>query len=142
MHSALNGAPSVVRDKWTAILNLKGKRDVGINKHKREFLLSWVSDPTWSDAYFSQCLSLKQEKKEFVKGVWIPFGRLEVLLGEKEAKLALDEGWYPQKKGKGSQILIFYTEEGTEAEKSKVPTTQTLPDQGIITLSIILICIS
>ena len=46
-------------------------------------------------------------------------GRLEMLIGAKDAETALEEKWYVTKPGTGSQVLIFYTEESRTAVKEK-----------------------
>ena len=46
---AIKGAPPAVQEKWGEILKLKGKRGGGIFKHKREFLMKWVGDPSWQE---------------------------------------------------------------------------------------------
>ena len=46
-----------------------------------------------------------------LRGVWVTTGRLEQLIGPKDAQTALEEGWYHTKQDKGSPMLVYYTEE-------------------------------
>ena len=48
MLHAIKQAPQFVQDKWAEIEKLKGKRGSGIFRHKQEFLMRWVSDPSWA----------------------------------------------------------------------------------------------
>lgn len=116
---ARNSAPEHVRAKWDEIEALKGKRGVSIQKHKKEFLLNWISNPKWDEAYFHQKLSLNEEDSRELKGVWITVGRLEQLIGPKECEVALAEGWWKTKDGPGSMKSVFYTEETHVHKESK-----------------------
>lgn len=49
LQTALASAPQEAKDKWAEILALKGKRGSCIFHHKKEFLMKWVSDPTWDN---------------------------------------------------------------------------------------------
>ena len=113
-------APSCVKAKWDEILALKGYRGSDIQKHKREFVMQWVSDPTWSSAYFQQKLSLEESKTQRLTGVWITQGRLESLIGEKEAKTALEEEWWNVWRCPNStKVMVYYTEHADIGEKTK-----------------------
>ena len=46
--NAIRQAPLHVQGKWSEIQKLAGKRGSGIFRHKKEFLLKWVEDPTWA----------------------------------------------------------------------------------------------
>ena len=72
-----------------------------------------------ADAYFTQALTFSATNADKLKGVWVTKGRLEVLLGQTEAQTALEEKWYRTKPGKGSQVLVFYTEESSTSVKEK-----------------------
>ena len=72
-----------------------------------------------ADAYFLQALTFSATNADKLKGVWVTQGRLEVLLGQTEAQTALEEKWYRTKPGKGSQVLVFYTEETSTSVKEK-----------------------
>ena len=45
MWQEIKQAPQLVQDKWKAIEKLKGKRGAW---YKKEFVMQWVSDPTWA----------------------------------------------------------------------------------------------
>ena len=116
---AIKKAPVGVQQKWDEICNLKGQRGMGIFQRKREFMIKWAEDKTWQSSYFTQSLNLSVSSTHKLRGVWIPMGRLEKILGPKEAQKALEEGWYDTKPGVGSQVLVFYTEESRTAVKEK-----------------------
>ena len=125
LHTAVTNAAGeggdAARKKWQGIMELKGKRGSQVNLHKKNFLYAWVSNPDWSDAYFSQTLSLEEVTTNKIKGTWITKGRLEQLIGEKEAKIALKENWWQVQQQDGtSKMMIYYTEEGDEHEKKKL----------------------
>ena len=71
------------------------------------------------DAYFTQSLTFSVTDRDKLKGIWITQGRLETMLGKDEAATALEENWYHTKRGKGSQVLVYYTEESRVAVKEK-----------------------
>ena len=71
------------------------------------------------DAYFTQALTFSTSNADKLKGVWITQGRLEVMIGQRDAQKALEENWYQTKPGKGSQVLVFYTEESSTTVKEK-----------------------
>lgn len=60
-----------------------------ITKLKKQFLVAWVGDPMWEDAYFSQSLNYKEVDTRKLTGKWITQGRLEQLIGKDEAELAV-----------------------------------------------------
>ena len=109
-HTAIRKAPAEVRSKWHQITSLRGKRGSNIGQLKKEFTMQWVSDPEWSDAYFSQQLSLSDTVAKKKDGTWVTKGRLEQLIGVAETETAINEKWWDVKKGTGTQVLIFYTE--------------------------------
>ena len=45
MRQEIKQAPQLVQDKWKAIEKLKGKMKA---EHKKEFVMQWLSDPTWA----------------------------------------------------------------------------------------------
>ena len=90
LERARAGAPQAVKDKWNEITKLKGTRS-GSDKHKRAFLMSWVSNPDWSDAYFSQKLILSEVYEFKQSTTWITVGQLEQLIGTAEAAVAVQE---------------------------------------------------
>ena len=45
--TARQSGPQKSRDKWAAIVALKGVRGANIFALKREYLMTWVKDPTW-----------------------------------------------------------------------------------------------
>ena len=107
-------APQQVQDKWNAIAKLKGQKHAGTNGHKQAFLMAWVSNPAWTDAYFSQKLTMSEVHTSTDKSTWITLGRLESLIGKDEAAIAVQEQWWVTKAGVGSQVLINYNEKTTE----------------------------
>ncbi len=117
-HKALDIAPANAQRKWGEIQALKGKR--GIQQIKKKFVLTWVGNPDWTEAYFSQELNLVEGRKDEMRGVWITTGRLAVLLGEDDAKRAVEEKWYSMRtNSKNSKVEIFYTEESVAASKER-----------------------
>ena len=90
-----------------------------MSAQKNTFLYKWVSDPEWRDAYFLQRLTLSETDTNISKGEWFTLGRLEQLIGEKEVKKALEEGWWDTKKGPSSYTLVFYTTETKEHSQSR-----------------------
>ncbi len=119
LQNALSSAPAHVKEKWGQITALGG--NAGKNAHKKHFLMQWVSNPEWAEAYFQQDLRLDQTRCDKVKGVWITPGRLEVLLGKHDAALAQEEGWYLKRQTPGtSKVEFFYSEESITGAKTKV----------------------
>ena len=115
LHGARVAAPQHVQDKWDAIAKLQGKKNAGVNGHKQAFLMAWVSNPEWTDAYFSQKLTMSEVHTSTEKSTWITLGRLESLIGKEEAAIAVQEQWWATKAGVGSQVLINYNEKSTES---------------------------
>ena len=62
MKTALAKGPPHARSKWDSILDLKGKAPGAINAQKQTFLLKWVSNPEWEDAYFHQSVTFEEKK--------------------------------------------------------------------------------
>jgi hypothetical protein len=123
--TALIRAPTHVQQRKEELAEMKGKRGSGIQAFRKQMLYKWVSDPEWEDSFFKQSLNLSEMTRHKVKGTWITNGRLENLIGIPEAKIAIDEKWWPVRKGKGSMVLIYYTEEGDEYEKTKELSKET-----------------
>ena len=48
-----------------------------------------------------------------------PLGRMEMLIGAKETETAIDEERSKTKKGKGSQLQVWYTDETMEATRTR-----------------------
>ena len=87
--SARAAAPEAAKLKWKEIESKKGVKGGQMNKHKKQFLMAWVGDPDWQDAYFSQSLSYKETDSKKLMGKWITQGRLEQLIGKAEAEQAI-----------------------------------------------------
>lgn len=118
--AAVKSAPDLVKAKWDDILALKGNRGSDIQKQKREFVMQWVSDPTWTSAYFHQKLNLEESKTQRLTGVWITEGRLQSMIGEKETKLALKEEWWQVwSDPNSSKVMVYYTEQMDIGEQGK-----------------------
>jgi len=62
---------------------------------------------------------MEATRTERLRGVWITQGRLGQLIGLKEAQLAIEEEWWATKPGKGSQVLVYYTEQSDEADRTR-----------------------
>lgn len=87
--SARAAAPAAAKLKWQEIESRKGTKGGQITKLKKQFLMAWVGDPMWEDAYFSQSLSYKETDVKKLLGTWITQGRLEQLIGPAEAERAI-----------------------------------------------------
>ena len=87
--TARNKAPQDAKRKWDEICSRKGTRGGNIVGLKKEFLLAWVSDPEWTDSYFSQSLHFSEKTIKKRTGTWITVGRLQQLIGKQEAEVAL-----------------------------------------------------
>ena len=112
-------APPQAKQKWAEICDLKGKPGCQIREKKKQFLYAWVSDPQWTDAYFSQKVNLTETNEKKLEGTWVTRGRLETLIGKEETNTAIEEGWYKTKPGVGSQLLVRYTEESRTVTEQK-----------------------
>ena len=82
-------APAQIQATWGEIAARKGVRNGNIMNLKREFLMKWVSDPEWQDAYFSQSLNFVEKTIKKTTGTWITVGRLQQLIGKEEAAQAV-----------------------------------------------------
>jgi len=89
LSSARAAAPAAAKLKWQEIESRKGVKGGQIQKLKKQFLMAWVGDPTWEDAYFSQSLTYRETDTKKLLGKWIVQGRLEQLIGQAEAERAI-----------------------------------------------------
>jgi len=89
LSSARAAAPAAAQLRWQEIEARKGMKGGAITKLKKQFLVAWVGDPMWEDAYFSQSLNYKEVDTRKLTGKWITQGRLEQLIGKDEAELAV-----------------------------------------------------
>jgi len=82
-------APTAAKRKWDEICARKGTRGGNITSLKKDFLMAWVSDPEWQDAYFAQSLTFSEKTLKKTTGTWITVGRLQQLIGAEETATAL-----------------------------------------------------
>ena len=54
-------APQSAKRKWEEICSRQGTRGGNIRGLKKDFLMAWVSDPEWTDSYFSQSLNFVEK---------------------------------------------------------------------------------
>jgi hypothetical protein len=116
---AIRSAPRHVQDKWNEIL------ETNSHKSKRDFVDKWVGSPDWKNAYFTQNLEVSREGEMEDSVQWVSQGRLEKLIGEKEAAEAIKDQWYKKRKirtisGSTREEYAYTEEKEKQSRKMKV----------------------
>ncbi len=88
MREARRVAPAEITKKWEKLEEV-GLRS-GKTLAKRTFLFAWLRDPTWQTMLVQEDSHHVQSHEQGNVGRWITKGRLEVLVGCREARAMLD----------------------------------------------------